>query len=63
MPNAKNANKEAHSLQLNIHITKLEDGSYLIRWNHGIISKTHKGTSKTKEDLAKFVENIILKEA
>lgn len=50
-------------MQLNIQITKLEDGTYLIRWNHGLVSKTHKGSSKTKEELVKQVENLVLKEA
>jgi len=50
-------------MQLNIRIKQLEDESYLIQYDHGFISKTHKASSKTKEELSKFLQNLIQKEA
>jgi hypothetical protein len=50
-------------MQLNITIKKLDDGSYFIQYNHGLLSKTGKSSSKTKEELAESMKSLILKEA
>ena len=49
-------------MQLNISIKQLEDGSYLINYNHGFISKTHKASAKTRTELANFMKSLIKKE-
>lgn len=44
-------------------IKKLDDGSYLVNYDHGLLSKKSRASSRTKEELAKFMESLILREA
>ena len=50
-------------MPLNITIRKLDDGSYLINYDHGLLGKKAKASSRNKEELGKFMETLVLKEA
>jgi hypothetical protein len=50
-------------LQFNITIKKLDDGSYLIHYDHGLLGRKGQASSRNKEELGKFMETLVLKEA